>query len=190
MACSAKSPHLIERSSPVLEKARTERAEVVKARRVAVKQRDYDSKYVVNGVDCFKLMKQLVTLPVYGGRKGRCYKKLKAGMLGLVIHRCSGNSALRKAGHWDEYAGEVHLYVTPGWSHAGLREVIGHELLHCASREWPCFRTCKIHHCRHFKSKLKVMWRQSERKLGALDGSVAPTGFRLHNKRTDKRAAA
>ena len=173
MKCSAKAPKLIERSAPTLVKKRTERAATVKAKRDASKQRAHEISYVVEGVDCLKLMKDLLCLPVYGGRD-------------LVIHRCAYRP--RKYGHWNDWQSEIHLFVWPGITEASLRETMIHELMHCAQRTWPCHEyafnskpKCKRHHCRHFKSKMVIGWRQAERKLGAMPGGPRPGSKYLQN---------
>lgn len=169
--CSAGSKRLVERSAPKLERqraVRSERAAVIRKENKARK----DSQHVVNGVDCKKLMMRLATLPVFGGRKGEVYFRLKRGWGGLRIHRCANRP--RKYGH--HLAGEIDLYVWPTISEASLRETLIHELLHMSAycTNWKCKGKCRIKHCRHFIAKMKTGWNQASRRMGELvprDGS-------------------
>lgn len=174
--CSANSRLLVERAAPSLEKRRADRATRATERRQKVKQVTHESKYLVEGVDCLKLLKQCAVLPVYGGRKGRVYRRMKSKQLELVIHRCA-KPPHTKYGH---YSGDVHLFVWPGIHEASLRETILHELMHCAQHDWDCYRdACKIVHCRHFVAKMKVAWRQATRRFGEIAEAKQP-GTKRH----------
>lgn len=189
LPCSAGSKRLVERTAPRLVRqraVRSARAAIIrkenKARKVNQRARKASAQ-LVNGVDCEKLMMRLATLPLFGGRKGEVYRKLKQGWEGLTIHRCA--SRPRKLGHYKRWNG-IDLFVWPTISEASLRETLIHELLHMDSylRPWKCNGwlvghdgKCRIKHCRHFIAKMKTGWSQATRRMGEL---VPRDGSKLH----------
>lgn len=155
--CSWETGYLVERISPALE-ARREIAKTKTVQKQKVKAVRSREQWMVAGIDAEKYMRKLAVLPVYGGRKGLPYLRIKNGFTKLVIHRLK-NPARYKLGHYNSL--EIALFVSPDWTERTLRDTLMHELMHMVVRH----RNGRSHP-KEFHRKMVTAWRQSIRKFG------------------------
>jgi len=166
LTCSAKSPKLVERTAPALEKKRQEREQkrVAKIATRRAKAREQSAAYyTVHDVNLYDKMIEFTRLPVFKDEKSDKRLPIYIYTPTLKVRRCADRPTSRYGFCRYGFAGKAHIQVStwPGQTLSSLLEILLHEVVHAHVGRTKGRARC--HHGPLFKAILR---RASEEAFG------------------------